>query len=240
MTTGALKPLFDWPQILAQPEDHPARRLISLCARFQQKESGLPDAGKVASFEEYADAHGLLRSFSAPLKISLEALPSSGPQQVVGHVRTAFGKARSQAEDLLAKEREKAAAEKYAAYVPQNVSYVFEQSAIHEIRGFINNIRNVVTTTDEIPDAQRKRLLKKLQSLEDAVEPRMSDLDLFWGLLPDVVMLKAFSSEKAEKALAFTIKLLAVVWAVQVVTHQLPAGVPFPIPFALPEGKDGK
>src|SRR5438045_5881321 len=103
--------------------------------------------------------------------------------------------------------------------------YEFSETDVQEIQGHINDLRNLFSSSEELTEEHRKRLLRRLEQLQAELNKTMSDLDRFWGLVGDAgVAIRKFGEDSKNAALivAAIYKLTMLIWKAQLVAHGLP------------------
>ena len=103
--------------------------------------------------------------------------------------------------------------------------YEFSETDVQEIQGHLNELRSLFTSSDELSEEHRRRLLRRLEQLQTELNKTMSDLDRFWGLVGDAgVAIKKFGNDTRNAALivAAIYKLTMIIWKAQLTAHGLP------------------
>jgi len=60
----------------------------------------------------------------------------------------------------------------------------------------INEMRNLIKKSKDFEEGHKKRLLKRLEKLQGELHKKMSNLDMFWGLIGDAgVVLGKFGED---------------------------------------------
>jgi hypothetical protein len=103
--------------------------------------------------------------------------------------------------------------------------YEFSESDVKEIQNYINELRSLFSSSEELTEEHRRRLLRRLEQLQTELNKTMSDLDRFWGLVGDAgVAIRKFGEDSKNAALivAAIYKLTMLIWKVQLSAHGLP------------------
>ncbi len=107
--------------------------------------------------------------------------------------------------------------------------YEFSDSDLDRVQVLINEIRDLISTSELFDDKHKGRLLKRLERLQSELNKKVSDLDRFWGLIGDAgVALGKFG--KDVKPLVDRIKeLTTITWKTQAKAEELPPNSPLPL-----------
>jgi hypothetical protein len=103
--------------------------------------------------------------------------------------------------------------------------YEFTDTDVQEIQNHLNELRSLFSSSEELTEEHRKRLLRRLEQLQSELHKTMSDLDRFWGLVGDAgVAIRKFGEDSKNAALivAAIYKLTMIIWKAQLVAHGLP------------------
>jgi len=103
--------------------------------------------------------------------------------------------------------------------------YEFSESDVKAIQEHINELRSLFSSSEELTEEHRRRLLRRLEQLQTEVNKTMSDLDRFWGLVGDAgVAIRKFGDDSKNAALivALIYKLTMLIWKAQLAAHGLP------------------
>jgi hypothetical protein len=110
--------------------------------------------------------------------------------------------------------------------------YEFTENEVAEIQNRLNELRELITSSTELKDAHKIRLLRRLEQLQTELNKKMSDLDRFWGLIGDAgVAIRKFGKDtKRVAAMLAAIKTITwIVWKAQLMAHQLPPDTHHPL-----------
>jgi len=87
----------------------------------------------------------------------------------------------------LANEHYKASCEKYAQDPRNPFEYRFDTDQLNRLQQLINEVRDELQNLENIPDNWRRRMLRRLESLQKELHERMSSLDRFWGIVGEAL-----------------------------------------------------
>ena len=121
--------------------------------------------------------------------------------------------------------------------------YTFSDGDVKRIEVLINQLRELIMTTEDLQEDHKSRLLKKLEKLQSELHKTMTDLDHFWGLLIEGGVVLQLLGEKAKPILDCIKEISEIVWLAQAIATGLPSNAPLQLqqlPGCSPEEKDGK
>jgi len=106
--------------------------------------------------------------------------------------------------------------------------YEFTDGDISRVQVLLNELRDIISSSTEFDEKHKRRLLKRLESLQNELHKKMSDLDHFWGLVGDAgVVLGKFG--KDAKPLVDRIKeITKITWRTQSRAEELPSDTSSP------------
>lgn len=107
-------------------------------------------------------------------------------------------------------------------------AYEFSQGDLDRIQVLINELREEIKKSDLFDDKHKERLLKRLEKLQAEMHKKMSNVDIFWGLIGDAgVVLGKFG--KDSKPFVDRIREISdIVWRTQSRAEELPSNTPSP------------
>ena len=73
----------------------------------------------------------------------------------------------------------------YASMFGKGVFYEFSDDDFRRVQTLLNNLRDLLTKSEDFEEDHRTRLLKKLELLQSELNKKMSDFDRFWGFFID-------------------------------------------------------
>lgn len=174
----------------------------------------------------YALLHTYLRSTDLPYQLPL---PSLDPATDIDRIHSVMSRI---VEDIHAspgpKDDLKTAfadsMEKYTTAIPCAFGYELSDNDIARLQELIDELRTLTRDSAQLEEGHRRRLLERVEKLQRELNRKMSNLDVFWGLLGDAgVALGRFG--KDVKPLTDRIcEILKIICRIQAQAHQLPKG----------------
>ena len=106
--------------------------------------------------------------------------------------------------------------------------YEFSDGDIKRIQVLLNELREIISSSSYFDEKHKRRLLKRLESLQSELHKKMADLDHLWGLVGDAgVALGKFG--KDAKPLVDRVKEITnITWRTQSRAEELPSDLSSP------------
>ncbi|NQT00969.1 MAG: hypothetical protein HQ580_03005 [Planctomycetes bacterium] len=216
---------FDDEFLESLPEDIPSA-ITAICERYL-KVIYLPlsDEEKHTIIKE---AFGLLAAYNEAYKLDLRIPRGEGElekdnlsaNQLFEDLRNHFSQTIIQNEFDRYKNM-------YAAKLGKVFHYEISEGDLDLIQNLITKLRKLISTTDELGEDHRHRLIKKLEKVQSELHKRVSDLDRFWGFCIDLSIVVGSMGKNAEPAADLVKKIVAIIWPTQTRAYELPSSLPF-------------
>ncbi|OYZ06457.1 MAG: hypothetical protein B7Y29_05555, partial [Thiotrichales bacterium 16-46-22] len=112
--------------------------------------------------------------------------------------------------------------EKYSNILGTSFYYEFSPTDLTRLQELINELRDLIASTNDLESDHQRRLLSRLEKLQSELHKKLSDVDRFWGLVGDAgVMLEKLG--KNAKPMVDRIKEIAqITWKTQTQAEGLP------------------
>ena len=108
-------------------------------------------------------------------------------------------------------------------------SYQFSTGDLERVQELLNELRDQIASASKLEDEHRRRLLLRLEKLQDELHKKMSDLDRFWGLCGDAGVVLAKLGNDAKPIVDRIRELASIVWNTQARAEELPSGTEPPL-----------
>lgn len=121
---------------------------------------------------------------------------------IISRVEDFFNVWQEEAYERLAIKEQKATFEiskdKFASMFGKGVFYEFSDDDFGRVQTLLNNLRELLTNSEDFEEDYRRRLLKKLEALQAELHKKMSDFDKFWGFFIDsgIALMKFWENAK--------------------------------------------
>ncbi|MES2186764.1 MAG: hypothetical protein V4505_19580 [Pseudomonadota bacterium] len=107
-------------------------------------------------------------------------------------------------------------------------AYEFSQGDLERIQVLINDLRRLISSTAGFELDHQRRLLKRLEQLQQEIHKRVSDLDRFWGLIGDAGVVLGKLGANAKPIVDRIREITQIIWQTQSRTEELPSGTALP------------
>jgi hypothetical protein len=105
--------------------------------------------------------------------------------------------------------------------------FEFSDGDLKQIQKLINELRDLISATDEIASDHKQRLLKKLEKFQSEFHKKVSDLDRFWGFFIDASIVVGIMGENAKPMVDVIQKIVKIIWPTQTRAYELSSDLPF-------------
>lgn len=110
-----------------------------------------------------------------------------------------------------------------------NFFYEFTDGDLKTIQELINDLREKIIQEINLEEEHKSRLLKRLERLQRELHKKVSDLDMFWGLIGDAGIVLGKLGTDAKPFVDRVREIANIVWRTQAQTEQLPSGTTPPL-----------
>lgn len=115
----------------------------------------------------------------------------------------------------------------YAMKFGTEFHYEFSEGDLEKIQGLLNELRDLISESQELEEDHRHRLLKRLEKLQSEWNKKVSDLDRFWGFFIDASIVVGQMGENAKPMIEIIQKIVRIIWPTQTRAYELPSDLPF-------------
>lgn len=107
--------------------------------------------------------------------------------------------------------------------------YEFSQGDLEKLQGLINQLRDLISSSNGLEKDHQRRLLARLEKLQSEMHKKVSDLDRFWGLVGDAGVVMGKLGNDAKPIVDRIKELADIVWRTQSRAEELPSGTQLPM-----------
>ncbi len=210
-------------QFLKSLDDDPKIGLYAICDHFMearlQKKTGL---------KEHFEAFALIEAYTAAndMEVEIPPLPDDRDQrlQIIANFINRTQKSLTQ---YIQSEEEQRLLHnfrgEFSAHITKAFVYEFSGGDLGRIQSLLNELRNLVSQSNLFEEKHRRRLLKRVERLQQELHKKQSDLDHFWGLVGDAgVALGKFGND-AKPFVERIKEITDIVWRTQSRAEELPS-----------------
>ena len=218
--------VFDDISIESLPDD-PREAIISVCTEYWTHMRDYPHS----SDEEYQFAlqgYAFLDVLLEAKGLKAEKLAITGDKEKdVQTIRNFVNKLRN---DMHIKIRRSSFNDYRSAYTMKLDTvfhYEFSDGDLTRIQTLVNELRDLISATEELEQKHKQRVLRKLEKLQSELHKRVSDLDRFWGFFIDASIVVGLMGENAKPMVDVIQKIVRIIWPTQTRAYELPSDFPF-------------
>ncbi len=115
--------------------------------------------------------------------------------------------------------------EHYLAIIPKGFAYEFLESDYKRLQELLNDLRTLTTESEQIEENHKRRLLRKIEKLQQELNKRMSNLDVLWGLVGEAGIAIGKFGEDVKPFCDRLREIFIIVVSTQARAHGLPESV---------------
>ena len=215
---------FDDNFINSLPEDIPSV-ISAICEKFFDSAQGLSPNNLATLIKE---SFGFIAAYSETNSLHIE-VPA-----IVGNIETNmenaskfFKKQQVQASQEIGRSEFEQYKNLFATRFGKVFHYEFSEGDLKLIQELINELRGLISTTEELEEGHKHRLIKKLEKVQSELHKRVSDLDRFWGFCVDLSLVVGIMGENAKPTVGLVKKIVDIIWPAQTRAYELSSSLPF-------------
>ncbi len=233
--------VFD-DEFVSQLPDDDVDACLQIAARFREFEASSRKKNMSPSdlYNRYLEIHGFLLSYidARSPKVSLKA-PSFQINRDVPAVREAIKTIeRSAKQDAEKRDQQRTfevARDHYPSLLPGTFAYEFLESDYNRIQELVGELRTLTTESIQIDPQHKRRMLKRIEKLQQELNKKMSNLDLFWGFLGEAGVALGKFGEDVKPLTDRICEILSIAARTEARANGLPAGKRTPLLKAVDE-----
>ena len=189
----------------------------------------LPEDDEVSYYLSYIEYWSLLSSYLTSNGYTFESIElAQSKKSDIKNIAGFFNTISSEFEQKYTNQLITTSKEKYDLLFGNVFLYEFSDGDIKIIQNLINELRDIVTSSELFSAEHKERILRKLEKMQSELHKKVSNLDRFWGLIGDAgVVIGKFGNDA--KPIVDRIKEIAdIVWRTQARSEELPSGTKIP------------
>lgn len=110
---------------------------------------------------------------------------------------------------------------RFQTALKSSFAYEFSQGDLNRIQVLVNELRTHITESISLEPVHKRRLLKRLEKLQSELHKRVSDLDMFWGMVGDAGVVIGKLGTDAKPIVDRIREISEIVWRTQARTEEL-------------------
>lgn len=118
---------------------------------------------------------------------------------------------------------------RYKTALKNSFAYEFSKGDLDRIQSLVNELRSYISENEDLENAHKQRLLRRLENLQSELHKRVSDLDRFWGLVGDAGVVLGKLGKDAKPIVDRVKEIAEIAWKTQARTEELPSDSPNPM-----------
>lgn len=107
--------------------------------------------------------------------------------------------------------------------------YEFTDGDLNRIQELINELRQEIVASDLFEEGHKRRLLRRLESMQSELHKKMSDVDRIWGLVGDAGIVIGKFGKDAKPFVDRIKELSQIAWKTQARAEELPSSSQNPL-----------
>jgi uncharacterized protein YoxC len=233
--------VFDDAFVSALADDN-VEASLQVAERFRSFEKSL-EAKKIqprTAYHKYLEVYGFLLSLieARQLRVTLKA-PTYNADRDIGAIRNVIGTLDQEAKQETKRRDQRRtfeiARDHYPSLIPGMFSYEFLESDYKRLQALIDELRTLTTESSQIDPQHKGRLLKRVEKLQQELNKKMSNLDLFWGFLGEAGVALGKFGEDVKPLTDRICEILQIAARTEARANGLPAGKSTPLLKAVTE-----
>ena len=184
--------VFDERFISELPDDNVEawREIATKFKTFDKKARSSPQSlGEL--YNIYLEVYGFILSMLEVRTVDVKLEPPSfDVTKDIDRLRQVFTRIGNQATAELHERHKREvfanARDKYPTMIPGGFTYEFLETDYKRLQELIDELRTLTSESKQIDRDHKRRLLKRIEKLQQELHRKMSNLDVFWGLFGDV------------------------------------------------------
>lgn len=225
--------LFD-DKFIDDLSDNPVAAAREVCAKILQHDREWDDQTRLANYENYLVAFGILdASDVAPLLRLKFPVIGTSKEQNIQIVRKTAEVVLQKAEERLAENITKNtldwAKTLYGVRFGKLFCYEFSDADFARIQDLINELHDLLAACESLDPKPRDRILKRFEYFRNDLHKKMNDLDKFWGLYGDAGILFGKIGNDAKPYVDRITEITDIVWRTQARAENIPSSVELPL-----------
>ncbi len=220
---------FDEKFLKSLPEDSPSA-IAAICDYYDSIEDNLSKDEDENENQQtlIKEAFGLIAAYSEANDLGIDVPPITGDfDEDYSNANDFFQEMQKYSSQGINQSEFEQYKNIYAARLGKVFHFEFSEGDLGLIQNLINELRELISTTEELEEDHRHRLIKKLEKVQSELHKRVSNLDRFWGFCIDLSIVVGLMGENAKPTVDLVKKIVAIIWPAQTRAYELPSSLPF-------------
>lgn len=204
-------------------DNDPKVALHSICKRFTDARG----KGKTG-LTEHIEAYALIETYTSAneIELAIPQLPTDRDQRL-GIIANFINKTKKDLNSYIQSEEEQRLLQNFrgvfTAHIGKAFVYEFSDGDLTKIQKLLNELRSLVSKSNIFTEKHRRRLLKRIERLQQELHKKQSDLDHFWGLVGDAGVAVGKFGIDSKPFVDRIREITDIVWRTQARAEELPS-----------------
>ena len=208
--------------------DEPREAVISVCQRYNQIAHSKRGADQNTRHQLVLEGHAFLEILLKSRGVPAVTVSITGKaEQDIDIVKKWVGDVLESMKTKLSRSSYEDYVNTYSIKLGTMFHYEFSEGDLEKIQGLLNELRDLISETQELEEDHRHRLLKRLEKLQSELHKKVSDLDRFWGFFIDASIVIGMVGKNAKPMAEVIQKIVKIIWPTQTRAYELPSDLPF-------------
>jgi len=206
--------------------DDPKVGLFEICEQYLS----LIDSPRF-KFENYLEAYALAEAFIKANEMDIAMPPLSlktGTHDETSEMVTNFFNAQLNGlRTYIESDKEERALQHYrgrfSTHISKSFAYEFSDGDLERMKGLTIQLKDLVHTSAYFEEKYQKRLLNRIEILQEKLHKRQANLDHFWGLVGDAGVVVGKLGTNAKPFVDRVKEITNIIWRIQARSEELPS-----------------
>ena len=203
--------------------DDPKIAFFEICTRY------LRLSNTDIKYQHHLEAYVLAEAFikANDLDIEIPPLPNEGRKKRQQTILYFLANQRDKLNEYVQLDEEEQILQRlrgeFSVHIGKTFVYEFSDGDLQRVQVLINELRELVATSGYFDSKHQRRLLNRIERLQQELHKRQSDLDHFWGLVGDAGIVLGKFGENAKPLVDRIREITNIVWRTQSRAEELPS-----------------
>jgi hypothetical protein len=209
-------------------------QIVFICNTFFDWHQTVPAKEEIDNYVEYVDAYAALESYLLkqgfePVQLELTSSLEENIKKIVSFFVETKTEYEQKYNEELVQTTITTARNKYRQELDLGFLYRFSDGDIKRIQELLNELRDLITESQDFDASHKDRLLKRLENLQKELHKKMSSLDKFWGLVGDAGVVLGKFGKDAKPFVDRIKEITQIIWNIQARAEELPSNISMPV-----------
>ncbi len=219
---------FDDEFLESLPEDIPSA-IEAICQKYL--ETSRPTSTTEDKYNLIAEAFGFVAAYSETNSLAINVPTIAGKINVDEKNATQFfQKLREESSQERGQSQVEQYKNIYATRLGKVFHYEFSEGDLKRIQDLINELRDLISASEDLEAKHKRRVLNKLEKLQSEIHKSVSDLDTLYGSVIELSVVARIVGENLKPVADRVRELMSIVWPTQARAFGLPSNAPFELP----------